>query len=182
MEQFMSGIDVSLKEFQVALGKTPAVCGPHRNLTQRGVGMAAIKNLFQGRGEYLFGIGRAFNESLDRLEKIPLKFTAEGKLSHTQSVDFYQYLNTAKVVEGTLKTSKSKKVQRELKRLKAKVMALRFRMEIDTKQVNGFKELTKLTELADQWKKSQHILNSNYICHLAKTLSHLSPTPSQEKT
>ncbi|NGX43803.1 MAG: hypothetical protein K940chlam7_02107 [Chlamydiae bacterium] len=153
----MNRIETSPTEFSQALQKSPIECDSQGNWFHENAFMRVVRRIFHLEDGVLAGVGQAFNQCLDRLEKIPVQFNADR--NEWQVPNSQEYLDTAEIVKQVLERSSSQKVKKELNALKYRIVALRYRLEKDTIEEANKETVQKIERIANEWKSSQFIFD-----------------------
>ncbi len=114
---------------------------------------------------------KLFAKSLDKLEKTPVIFQNDMKITQPQYKKFLHYLNAYQKLETKLSKSHNTQIKQELNNIKQRIIALKYRIEaihggINKKSSIDEVQLKYLNDSASTWKSKQKLYPNN-----AKNLS-----------
>lgn len=157
-------IDSSIKDFFQAVNEDKAVaCDSKGHWYVEGIFMRIVRWIFRLDDRRIANVALAFNNCLDKLEKIPVNFNANanaGKAS--EKVDFESYVLCAKVLQDKMKECRSDDAKKEFARLNVRVAGLKYRLE----GINGGCDKTNvdpnllidIRAIAEKWKAEKFYL------------------------
>lgn len=114
----------------------------------------------------LVTIAKTFTKSLDNLEKTPVIFQNDMKITQPQYKKFLHYLNAYQKLETKLSKSQNPQIKQELNAIKQRIIALKYRIEaihggIDKKSSIDEIQLKYICLSASSWKSKQKLYPNN---------------------
>lgn len=104
---------------------------------------------------------RNFISCFDRIEAFPVRFASRSGLVVSQVVDFHGYLLAAQAVKNSVSATKHPEIQKQLVRLRQRVIALLYRLEEENSGLHkasyDLELLAKLRTAASSWKTTQKV-------------------------
>ncbi len=157
----MPNIENSFTEFNLAIKQGKSVVLKETGVWYcEGAYSRIIRRIFRLEDQRVALVAKVFNKTLDKLEKIPVKFNAgNGSAAPEQTQKFQQYIETAKTIAEMLESHKKNRNCRLEKRfLDQKKVAMQYRIE----SINGGLDTlaspelqAPIQDLARKWKNSK---------------------------
>lgn len=162
-------ISRDLNKFTLALTEGKRVdCNRKGEWYCEGVLMRSIRWLFSREDARVVKVAAAFNDTLDILEKTPVKFY-DYSSENTQQKTFELHLKAADAVKKELEKHTSAASKKALYQLNLRVVSLKYRIEKENGGISKCSNADELLfnevkKLAEEWKQSYELYFDKTLC------------------